>query len=280
MNRQSVDEKWLLSYLNNEIHKLKECESCQFDGIMRLCGTDELGCNWSHAYFRSSGQPSEVCSPIAEHVVAEAKKKFNLKAEICDKNQEARTDPTVTTSMQRRMLHIPILHIDANLINARGKLETMNQIERWAEDEVILVNMSGISFREAQAGGNAVRTKKALTHIFTMTDESISPSDPMYQRIEAALFPGGATSENQRNDVKVVYEAKHYGAILVTRDGGSRTQPGGILGNRQKLKEFVQILSDIEAVEFIRSKIDERDEFNRRVAREYGGILPDWTGKD
>src|SRR5260221_11663920 len=100
----------------------------------------------------------------------------------------------------RRMLYTPIFHIDTNLINARGKLETMNQIEKWAEDEVILVHMSGVSFKEAQAGGNAARTRKALTHIFTLTDERISSDDPMYRRIEAALFPNGAKSDSERND--------------------------------------------------------------------------------
>jgi hypothetical protein len=67
---------------------------------------------------------------------------------------------------------------------------------------------------------------------------------------------------------------------LVTRDGGSRTQPGGILGNRDKLKDIVKILSDFEAVAFIREKISERDEFNQRVSLEFGVDLPEWTGKD
>lgn len=186
----------------------------------------------------------------------------------------------MTIQMLRRMLYTPIFHIDTNLINARGRLDTMNQIEKWADDEVILVNMSGVSFKEAQAGGNAARTRKALSHIFTVTDESISPSDPMYHRIEVALFPGGAKLDNERNDVKIVYEAIHYAAILVTRDGGSRTQPKGILGSREKLKDLLQILSDTEAVDFIRGQIQERDEFNRRVAREHGGTLPKWTGRD
>jgi hypothetical protein len=68
----------------------------------------------------------------------------------------------------------------------------MNQIEKWAEEEVILVNMSGVSFKEAQAGGNRARIKKALSQIFTLTDENISPNDPLYRKIEAALFPEGA----------------------------------------------------------------------------------------
>lgn len=182
--------------------------------------------------------------------------------------------------MLRRMLYTPIFHIDTNLINARGKLDTMNQIEKWANDEVLLVNMSGVSFKEAKADGNPARTRKVHTHIFTDTDETIDSNDPVYRKIEAALFPQGTKTENERNDVKIVYEAMHYAAILVTRDGGSRTQPGGILGNRDKLKDIVRILSDSEAVAFIGEKVAERDDFNRRVKREFGGQLPEWTGKD
>lgn len=186
----------------------------------------------------------------------------------------------MTIEMQRRMLYTPVFHIDTNLINARGKLEAMNQIERWAEEKLILVNMSGVSFKEAQAGGDLARTKKALSQIFTLTDENINTNDPLYRKIEAALFPEGTKTDNERNDVKIVYEAAHYAAILVTRDGDSKTQPGGILGNRDKLRVVVKILSDSEAVEFIRTKIAERDDFNRRVNREFGVDLPKWTGKN
>jgi hypothetical protein len=181
--------------------------------------------------------------------------------------------------MQQRRLPV-LFHLDANVINARGKLESMNRIEKWAAEEVILVNMSGVSFNEALAGNDHARTIKALAQIFTITDANISPTDSLFRRIEAALFPDGAKTENQKNDVKVVYEAATYGAILITNDGGSKTQPGGILGNRDKLRDYVTIYSDDEAVEFIRRRIQERDDFNRRVAKEIGGDLPEWTGKD
>ncbi len=113
-----------------------------------------------------------------------------------------------------------------------------------------------------------------------MTDDNIDPNDPLYRKIEKALFPNGTHTDNQQNDVKIVFEAAKYVAILVTRDGGSRTQPGGILGNRDKLSGIVSIMTDREAVAFIRNKIRERDEFNRRVAQEFGAELPKWTGKD
>lgn len=80
--------------------------------------------------------------------------------------------------------------------------------------------------------------------------------------------------------MKIVYEAAKYGATLVTSDGGSKRQPGGILGNRNKLKDMVKIRSPEEAVSEVRDKIQERDEFNLRVFEEFGGQLPDWTGKD
>jgi hypothetical protein len=182
--------------------------------------------------------------------------------------------------MQRRMLYTPVFHIDTNVINGRGKLASMNQIEKWAADEVILVNMSGVSFKEALIGNDDARTMKTLAQIFTLTDVNISENDPLYQKIENALFPGGAQTQNMKNDVKVVYEAAKYAATLITNDGGSKTQPGGILGNRTKLRDHLTIFSDNEAVESIRAKIKERDDFNRQVAEMLGEKLPEWTGKD
>lgn len=182
---------------------------------------------------------------------------------------------------QRRMLYIPVLHIDTNLINARRKLPAVNRLEKWYADGVILINMAGTARDEALAGGDARRTQKANQQIFTMTTPA--PIDSTrFKAIESVLVPSGAKDENQRNDVRIVADAIHYAAILVTNDGGSKSQPGGILGNRDALaKQFgVRILSADEAVEFVRSKIRERDDFNRQVVREFGGTLPDWSNAD
>lgn len=177
------------------------------------------------------------------------------------------------------MLYIPVFHIDTNLINARRKLTAVNQLEKWFEDEAILINMSSTAHGEAQADGNSMRMRKANQNIFTATSP-VDATDPLYQKIESALFPEGARDENQRNDVRIVCEAAKYAAILVTGDGGSKTQPEGILGNRLKLRDIVQILSLDEAVDFVRQKIRERDEFNVQVVKEFGGELPSWTGHD
>jgi len=185
----------------------------------------------------------------------------------------------VTIEMQRRKLYMPVLHIDANLINARQKLSAVNQLEKWADDGIICINMSSTARNEARAGNNSNRTRKADEQTHTLTP-SAEVNDPCYQQVEAAIFPNGAKGENQQNDIKIVCEASKYAAILVTGDGGSKVQPGGILGNRDKLKDMLKILSPDEAVNFVCDEIHERDNFNKRVASEFGSELPEWTGKD
>lgn len=187
----------------------------------------------------------------------------------------------MTIKMQRRMLHVPILHIDTNLINSRQKLAAVNQLEKWFEDEVILINMSGTAHGEAQADGDVLRTAKANRQIFTATPAA-DRADARFKEVECIVFPGGARDENERNDVRILVDAIHYQAILVTADGGSKRQPSGILGNRDTLwdRYRLQIFFPDEAVEYVRRKIHERDSFNEQVAREFGGKLPEWSGKD
>ena len=174
--------------------------------------------------------------------------------------------------MNRRLLYI-LLHIDTNLINARQKLPAVNQIEKWCKDGVILINISNTAYGEALKGNNVQRTRKANKQIYTVTPP-IGSSDPLYTKVETALFPKGARNEKQRNDVRIVCDAAKYNAILVTGDYRH------ILRNRDKLRDIVQILSPDEAVAFVRKKITERDKFNERVAKEFGGKLPPWSGKD
>ena len=159
------------------------------------------------------------------------------------------------------MLYMPVLHIDTNLINARQRLAAVNQLEKWYADGVILINMAGTARGEALAGGDAARSRKANQQIFTMTPPA--PIDSArFKAIESVLFPDGAKDENQRNDVRIVADAIHYAAILVTNDGGSKSQPGGILGNRDALRKrfALRILSADEAVEVVRKAIRERDD--------------------
>lgn len=180
--------------------------------------------------------------------------------------------------MIRRRLYTT-LHIDTNLINARQKLPAVNQLEKWFEDKVISITISATARNEALAANYVPITRKVNNQIYTTT-QPVDCSDSLYLKIEPALFPKGAQNENQRNDVRIVCEAAKYAAILVTGDGGSKTQPGGIIGNRDKLRDIVQIFTPDEAVSFVQKKIKERDDFNIQIANEFGYELPSWTYTD
>jgi hypothetical protein len=111
-------------------------------------------------------------------------------------------------TLHRRMLYIPALHIDTNLINARQNLPAVNQLEKWYADGVTQINMAGTARDEALAGGNVQRSRKANQQIFTMTAPE-NPSGARFKAVESLLFLSGAHDENQRNDVRIVADATH-----------------------------------------------------------------------
>jgi len=70
--------------------------------------------------------------------------------------------------MMRREPYMPVIHIDTNLINSRGKVDAMNRLERWTDDGLIAINISDTGMSEALAGNDAQRTRKALAQIYTI----------------------------------------------------------------------------------------------------------------
>lgn len=172
-------------------------------------------------------------------------------------------------------------HLDANRINSRGGLSNVSRLERWHEDGVIMLEMSEVAQQEARTGGNVQRTRKALGYIFSMTLAHTAAEQQRIRQIEAILFPNGAATQNERNDVEIAFNAAKYGRILVTADGDSQSQPGGILGNRTELQRLgVRVMRDSEAVELVRERIEVRDRNARRVAEQTGQTLPDWVDAD
>lgn len=260
------------------------CEACQLSLSYRLREPDTEGCNWSNAILRCGSDigPDDPtlqhAKQIAPGIVEQARQMFNLVDDLDAINPPKASVDYMT--FERRLLYIPVFHIDANLINANQKLVEVNRLEGWAENGVILINMSWTAHAEAQADGNPHRAKKAAGQIYTIDTGGIDAE--LVTQVGDALFPGGARDENQRNDVRIVCEAAKYQATLVTNDGASKSQPGGILGNRDKLQVIVgiKILSPAEAVKCVESKIKERDDRNKRVAQETGKTLPDWTDTD
>jgi hypothetical protein len=157
----------------------------------------------------------------------------------------------------------------------------MNTLERWHNNQIIRIMMAEPAQYEA-AHGSGNRAKKAYGYIFTMTKSQTPQEIELLNSIERILFPGGASTQNEKNDVEILFNAYKYKCILITNDGGSRRQPGGILGTRDKLLSElgIQVLTDEEAVTLIRQLIIERDSREREESHITGQPLPEWLGSD
>jgi hypothetical protein len=174
-------------------------------------------------------------------------------------------------------------YIDTNRINARGGLPSMKKLEEWHRNGVISIQMPQAARHEITRGKNAKdQIKKAKRYICSIVPgEMQTQYQHIVDKIEKILFPSGAKTQNQIEDVRNVFDAAYYMAILVTNEGDSKRQPGGILGNRNKLAKIgIEVMRDWEAVELVKEKIRQRDERARKVASMTGQPLPEWVGTD
>ena len=195
-------------------------------------------------------------------------------------NMDVRFTRVITMEMPKRNIY-KMYHIDTNRINARQKLQTMNILEKWANDEVIEICMSEVAMNEASTGSSSHRAHKAMSHIFSCTPSSTQKDFNRWQAIEQTIFPDGCINQNQKNDAEIVFNADKYGVTLITDDGASNRQPGGILGAQSKLRQMgITVLRDSEAITEIESAIQDRDDMARLIHEEYGLELPYWVGKD
>jgi hypothetical protein len=165
-------------------------------------------------------------------------------------------------------------HIDTNRINSRGRLEHMNRLEAWRDKDIILVYMSKVANDEALAGHDNRRSRKASESLYSYTLADTQDEKLELAAIESCLFPAGAKDQNEQNDVEIVFNAKKYGATLVTVDHD-------ITDKAQELRRLgVRVMTDGEAVGFVEARIAERDALAREVAKVTGEPLPDWVGND
>jgi hypothetical protein len=161
------------------------------------------------------------------------------------------------------------------------KCPATNQLEVWAKNYIIQIDMCDVAQNEA-AKGSAARFQKASNYTEPRTLDSQRRSNE-FRDIKNILFPNKSTlTTNEENDVLIVLHAKQNYCILITNDGGSKRQQKGMLGNSDRLLNEigVKVMRDTEAVELVMEKIMERDERARRVAETTGETLPEWVGKD
>ena len=173
-----------------------------------------------------------------------------------------------------------VYHLDANRINARQRQACVNQLETWHANGVIFLEMAYIAYVEA-GYDSPERSAKADDYTWVSTNDSIGCEVEYRREIEQIVFPDGARDQSELNDVWILFAAQRAGATLVTRDGDSRTQPGGILGNAKALAEIgIIVLSDREALEEIKLLLKKRDQEIIDISDRIGQATPEWVGKD
>jgi hypothetical protein len=165
--------------------------------------------------------------------------------------------------------------LDANRVNAKGKSSAMNQLEKWHADGVIRLKFPEYAQNEAEAGGNARRTRKAREYWIPQSAITTDEERKLLRKIERIIFGDGSLSQQDENDALNVFTAQKYFAILVTADRE-------LLEAGARLRELgsVDVMTDQGAVEEVRTRIRERDKMARADAAREGCPLPDWVGKD
>jgi hypothetical protein len=282
--RKVVSSAELNVWLTSEIRSVAGCEQCELTWKYRLSEPEKHGgCNWSSLNLRLGEDTDRDAANLAAlEIEVRASELYNLEA---DAKPTARVaSDALAPEMERRMLYTPVFHLDTNLINARQVNEAVNCLEKWRTDGVICIAMASVAHAEAQAGkgtGARARQRKAATHLFTISDAGKAKEDDTFKKVEKILW-SEAKDDNQANDVAIVCEAIKWHAILVTNDGDSSSQKGGILGHRDALREQfgIEIYRPEEAVAVISEKIAERDARNEAIAGMTGMPVPLWSGQD
>lgn len=81
----------------------------------------------------------------------------------------------------------------------------MNILERWHESGVISIEMAEVAQDEAVQSGDPNRTEKAYTYIATQTLADSSEERNLLNPIKVILFPQGIKTQNERNDIEIVF---------------------------------------------------------------------------
>lgn len=145
----------------------------------------------------------------------------------------------------------PLFLLDANACNANQRIDELNDLERMAREDRIDLSYTETTWDEAQFGSSK-RTQKSGDFPFVGLPadcHNAQLQQPWRDAIAAIVFPAGARTDNQRRDVEALLTVKMSGGIFVTGDGGSKSQPRGILGSKVQLAEIgIEVLSFSEAL--------------------------------
>ncbi len=128
----------------------------------------------------------------------------------------------------------------------------MNELEALASQGLCTLLMPKNAWDEAETGTDIKRKEKTWEYFFIEPVQNDSQKF-WFNEIEKIVFPNGAKTANEINDIWLLVTAKEMNYPLVTNDGNSKTQPGGLLGNRDRLEKLgVCVLRDYEAVALVK----------------------------
>lgn len=171
--------------------------------------------------------------------------------------------------------------LDACCVNARGKLDAINRLEAWHANGVIDLRFPEDAQREAEDGKNPGRVTKARSYWIPLTMANTEEERAFLKEISRTIFGDRPLSPGEMSDARIVFTANKDSSILVTRDGASKTQPGGILGAAADLAKLgVTVMSDVQAVRFVEKEIAQRDRTECLMAKRFGRAVSDWVGSD
>lgn len=170
------------------------------------------------------------------------------------------------------VLRDPLLFLlDANACNALQQIDELNELEGLARKGVIELLYTETTWDEAQGGftetlsdvararwqGRRDKVEQFFFHGLPGDPENQQLQQPWRDAIAKAVFPAGVQNDNMRRDVEALLTVKMAGGFFVTRDGGSKTQPGGILGHKSQLAELgIEVLNFTEALALAKQSIN------------------------
>jgi hypothetical protein len=147
--------------------------------------------------------------------------------------------------------HPPLFLLDANACNALQRIDELNEIELIAQEGIIDLLYTETTWDEARFGSSR-RAQKVDNYFFiglSVDDHNDQLQQPWRNAIAAIVFPAGVRTNSEHRDVEALLAVKMSGGYFVTRDGGSQSQPGGILGCKGKLAELgIEVLNFPDAL--------------------------------
>lgn len=147
----------------------------------------------------------------------------------------------------------PLFLLDANACNALQRIEELNELECLARARKIDLMYTETTWDEAKFG-SLIRRDKVRQFFFlglNKDEENHLLQQPWREEIGRIVFPHGIKSDCQRHDIEALLTVKMSCGYFVTSDGGSKKQPGGILGNKSQLAILgIEVLNFSEALKY------------------------------